>query len=417
MATILTKKKDTTGAPSSGDLTNSSGGAELAVNTADKRLYTKDSGGSVVEVGINPTSITTGTLNTSGAVVFNDAGADVDFRVESDTDANAFFLEGSSGNVGIGTPSPAVSGLEISRATGTASPTPAELRISTTSNASDWSATNPWGRISFYSADASSGGAGLHAAIQTVATSSTGGVSRLEFLVSDSANKTLFKTLSFEPVGTNTTQTLFFSGSGTERMRIDSSGNVLIGTTSQPVGGITTRLAVTQSAADYSQVLNNTNATPYGIYIKHNTDSNGTGNAFIVAAGNAADRFVVRSNGGIANYTANDVNLSDRREKTNFAPAKSYLQTICAIPVQTFNYIDQNHEEDPGLTLGVVAQDVQAVAPELVMESNWAAKDEEPKMRLSVYQTDLQYALMKSIQELKAELDTVKAELATLKGN
>jgi hypothetical protein len=196
---------------------------------------------------------------------------------------------------------------------------------------------------------------------------------------------------------------------GTERARIDSSGNLLVGTTSQPIGGITTRLAVVQSVADYSQVLNNTNATPYGIYIKHNTDSNGTGNAFIVALGNAADRFVVRSNGGIANYSANDVNLSDRREKTNFAPAKSYLETICAIPVQTFNYIDQNMEEDPGLTLGVVAQDVQAVAPELVMESNWAAKDEEPKMRLSVYQTDLQYALMKALQELKAEFDAYKA--------
>ena len=83
-------------------------------------------------------------------------------------------------------------------------------------------------------------------------------------------------------------------------------------------------------------------------------------------------RFQVRSNGGLANYSANDVNLSDRREKTNFAPATSYLNKICAIPVQTFNYIDQNLEEDGGLTLGVVAQDVQAVAPELVMESNWA---------------------------------------------
>jgi hypothetical protein len=50
------------------------------------------------------------------------------------------------------------------------------------------------------------------------------------------------------------------------------------------------------------------------------------------------------------------------------------------------------------------------------MESNWGTKD-EPKMRLSIYQTDLQYALMKSIQELKAELDSVKAELQTLKGN
>ena len=55
MATILTKKKDTTGAPGAGDLTNAAGGAELAVNTFDKRLYSKDSGGNVVEIGTNPT--------------------------------------------------------------------------------------------------------------------------------------------------------------------------------------------------------------------------------------------------------------------------------------------------------------------------------------------------------------------------
>lgn len=66
MAVILIKKKDTSGAPGAGDLTNNSGGAEIAVNTADKRIYTKDSGGNVVEVGINPTSVTTGTLTASG---------------------------------------------------------------------------------------------------------------------------------------------------------------------------------------------------------------------------------------------------------------------------------------------------------------------------------------------------------------
>ena len=46
------------------------------------------------------------TLNTSGAVVFNDAGADVDFRVEGDTDANLLFVDASSDCVGIGTSSP-----------------------------------------------------------------------------------------------------------------------------------------------------------------------------------------------------------------------------------------------------------------------------------------------------------------------
>ena len=66
MATILTKKSDTASSvPLVADLTNAAGGAELAVNTADKRLFTKTSGGSVVELGTNPSSITlpNGTAN------------------------------------------------------------------------------------------------------------------------------------------------------------------------------------------------------------------------------------------------------------------------------------------------------------------------------------------------------------------
>jgi len=41
-----------------------------------------------------------------GHAVFNEDGVDADFRIESDTNTHAFFLEGSSGNVGIGTSSP-----------------------------------------------------------------------------------------------------------------------------------------------------------------------------------------------------------------------------------------------------------------------------------------------------------------------
>ncbi len=66
MATILTKKSDTASSvPLVADLTNAAGGAELAVNTADKRLFTKTSGGTVVELGINPSSMTlpNGTAN------------------------------------------------------------------------------------------------------------------------------------------------------------------------------------------------------------------------------------------------------------------------------------------------------------------------------------------------------------------
>jgi hypothetical protein len=204
----------------------------------------------------------------------------------------------------------------------------------------------------------------------------------------------------------------------TERVRIDASGNLLVGATTNPGLAWTSvnRLFADQTAADFTCHVRNSSGTAannYGIAISFGATPNGTGNAFIEARDATAQRFQVRSNGGIANFSGNNVNLSDRREKTNFAPAKSYLETICAIPVQTFNYIDQNNEEDHGLTLGVVAQDVQAVAPELVMESNWGT-EEEPKMRLSIYQTDLQYALMKCIQEQQQMIEELKAKVAAL---
>ena len=57
--TIITKNSSTASAvPTSGDLVQ----GELAVNVTDKRLFTEDSGGTVVEIGVNPTSITTGNL-------------------------------------------------------------------------------------------------------------------------------------------------------------------------------------------------------------------------------------------------------------------------------------------------------------------------------------------------------------------
>ena len=39
-------------------------------------------------------------------IVFNEASADVDLRIESDNDANALFVQGSTGNVGLGTATP-----------------------------------------------------------------------------------------------------------------------------------------------------------------------------------------------------------------------------------------------------------------------------------------------------------------------
>lgn len=209
--------------------------------------------------------------------------------------------------------------------------------------------------------------------------------------------------------------TIAFAEGGTESMRIDSSGNLLLGASSQTGGTTDARLFVSYSSTDYIAGIMNSNAAPYGCLIKYTAAApNSAASEFLYCQDTSTVRAYIRSNGGLSNYSANNTNLSDAREKTNIELAGSYLDKVCAIPVKTFNYIDQNMEEDGGLTLGVIAQDVQAVAPELVMESNWASKDEPEKLRLSIYQTDLQYALMKSIQEQQTIINDLKARVETL---
>jgi hypothetical protein len=210
------------------------------------------------------------------------------------------------------------------------------------------------------------------------------------------------------------TDALQISGSApASAMTLDSSGNLLVGTTSE-LGARFNSSSGTRAWAGWFQQVNNAGNSV--VMTEYSTGApNNTTDYFGLFRDTGGQRIQLRSNGGIGNFSANDVNLSDRREKTNFTPATSYLDKICAIPVQTFNYIDQNLEEDGGLTLGVVAQDVQAVAPELVMESNWAKEGDEPKMRLSIYQTDLQYALMKCIQEQQAIIESMRTEIDALK--
>jgi hypothetical protein len=205
-------------------------------------------------------------------------------------------------------------------------------------------------------------------------------------------------------INNNNASPLVFATSGTERMRIDSSGSLLVGTTTTlagPAAGTIQNLTAVSTNSFYTK---NSNATPYGIEVQYSGAApNGTGSPFLECFDTSTTRVVFRSNGGLANYSANNVNLSDQREKKDIELAPSYLSKICQIPVKTFLFNDQT---DTDLNLGAIAQDVQAVCPELVMESNWAGKGEPEKMRLSIYQTDLQYALMKSIQELKAINDT-----------
>jgi hypothetical protein len=203
-------------------------------------------------------------------------------------------------------------------------------------------------------------------------------------------------------------------GDGNPRVFSNGIGNICIGGTT---GGNsffgTEQLNVTQSASDWTFYGYNAYVgTYYGVRMNTSSTQNNTSSLLYDGLDGGTLRFRVYANGGIANYSANNSNLSDQREKKDIEFATNYLDKICAIPVKTFLYNDQTDED---LNLGVIAQDVQAVAPELVAETDWSENGDGSKMRLSIYQTDLQYALMKSIQELKTIVDAQAAEIAELK--
>ena len=92
MATTI-KLKNGTGAPSAGALVV----AEPALDLTNKRLYTEDSGGTVIEVGTNPTSVTTGDITATGTAIF--AGLTTTADVLFGDNDKAIFGAGSDGSI------------------------------------------------------------------------------------------------------------------------------------------------------------------------------------------------------------------------------------------------------------------------------------------------------------------------------
>lgn len=217
-------------------------------------------------------------------------------------------------------------------------------------------------------------------------------------------------------VGTRTDALAFYDiTADAERARITSAGEFLVGLTTYISGQSGSTLQATTSANNQTAVIQNTHASsPYGLLVMYPSAAPNNGsNEFLYCKDSSTTRAYIRSNGGLSNYSANNTNLSDERTKTDIVDAGNYLEKICAIPVRTFKYKDQT---DDLLNLGVIAQEVEAVAPELVDVSGFGETPEDGVPLKSIYQTDLQYALMKCIQELKAELDAAKADIAALKG-
>ena len=154
-------------------------------------------------------------LDNSGNHIFNEGGADCDFRVESDANTHALFVQGSSGNVGIGTTSP-TGALEIKSAVNP------QFKVATASAIADRNAgflvtavnsATPGGRSVKLSLDADGGdGSGT----DNLTITKTGGSGDATITNESNAN-------------------IVFGTNNAEKFRITSAGSVGIGETA-PLG-------------------------------------------------------------------------------------------------------------------------------------------------------------------------------------
>jgi hypothetical protein len=194
------------------------------------------------------------------------------------------------------------------------------------------------------------------------------------------------------PMFINASQTLF-GISGTERMRIDSSGNLLVGTTSQISGG---RVCISGGASVPFTLRNS--STSAGKYWDAGPDNS---NSYVVF--NQSSTGVYVADGGVA-WVAN----SDERLKTKLTPFKNSVDKICLLRSGTGRYLSDSESVSRSF---LIAQDVQKILPEAVTVQN----DEQKTLGLAY--TDLIPLLVSAIQELKAIIDTQATRIAALEGN
>ena len=178
-------------------------------------------------------------------------------------------------------------------------------------------------------------------------------------------------------VGTQTSSALVFNTADTERARIDSSGNL-----SMTGGG----------AVNFN---NNTGARP------------GSSGQYIVTAD--AGGFYQQAGGSYYLVTTTGGNTSDATLKKNVQQLSGALEKICAIRGVNFEFIEeQMSTPDNGVQVGVIAQEVEAQYPEIVVTNEDGIK--------SVRYEKLVAPLIEAIKEQQAIIEQLKADVAALKG-
>jgi hypothetical protein len=187
-------------------------------------------------------------------------------------------------------------------------------------------------------------------------------------------------------------------------MRIGQNGQVLVahGTSSSVIQG---ESSIASAYANSIFVARFTGYSP-----------NTTSNYFFYCEDTISARAYIYSNGGLANYQANDVNLSDRNVKKDISPAADTWNCLKEWEIVNYRYKDQ--PDDADLNFGVIAQQVAESCPEVVtifQEAKEATEDQPAQEeRLGVREQQMYWMAIKALQEAQVRIEQLEAKVAAL---
>jgi hypothetical protein len=203
------------------------------------------------------------------------------------------------------------------------------------------------------------------------------------------------------------------STGGSERVRVDASGNVGIGTSSP--GAKLDNLQSANSSGFRHQQTNATNtATAFVIDCSRNTTDGTYAVIQYFNSGAGANKFIMQDSGNLLNSNNSYGALSDVKLKENIVDASPKLDKLTQVRVVNYNL-----KTDPDQKLlGVIAQELEQIFPGMVEES--PDRDAEGN-DLGTTTKSVKYSvfvpmLIKAIQEQQAIITALTARVEALEG-
>jgi len=325
----------------------------------------------------------------SGGAVINEDSNDVDFRVESNGNTHALFVDGGNDGVGIGTSSV---------------DTNATMTISNTGDNHALSIVGAVNKSRIHFQGANTGSSATDGLVI--------GLSSSDDTNDDSAL-----------IGLKENGSMSFQTNNNTRMTIDSNGRVGIGTSPNTGRRLVTAWD-TAGAFGFEVDVSPTSGNIFGqsIFFSGNAPDS-SASEFLRCRDTSTSRLKIFSDGDVQNHDNSYSALSDIKLKEQITDASSQWEDIKALTIRKFKFKTDvaTGDSDAHWRLGVIAQEVETAGMNGLVKTNSDTEEGENGQLIDTGTTtkSVKYSILymkavKALQEAMTRIETLEAKVTAL---